>query len=701
MPKFPIIEISRLAEKESWRKEVNRPIYHLHKWWAQRLGSVFRAILIYLLEPSAKDMWDLFYAHNDFDKIVYDPFMGSGTTLGEALKIGARVVGCDINPISSFLVKQELTRVSLDEVEQHMQKLAETIAPKIRKYYVTCDPITQKEIPVLYYFWVKMVVVPSGEKIPLFSRYVFAQNAYPSKKPEAQIICPACWGIFSDRYDSIDSTCPYCGNMFNPQDGPAKGALVRDSNGNKHKIKSLLVDKERLDEKMYAMLVINAAGEKEYLRPSDYDTALYQDAVCQLSLEDLPLPEMMIRAGYNTDQARGYNYHAWRDFFNPRQLLCLGMLLKEIMKIDNEAIREQFLCVFSGTLEFNNTFCSYKGEGTGAVRPIFSNHILKPERTPLENSVWGTDKSSGCFSTLYKTRFLPAKKYLDNPFEIMLNDGGKSCKITSSKPLAPKLVSDWSALSCTKESAYIICGDSAAAPLPDKSVDMIVTDPPYFDYIHYSELSDFFYAWLAPVLRGKYPEFENETSARPYEVQQKCPDEFSRALCRVFTECYRVMKDDAKLCFSFHHAQPGGWAAIADALIGAGFYLEEAFPVHAELMASTSKTNTKEPISLDTILIGSKTKPCNMDDAHIVASKYLELFERASKKLSRADVFVIHAAQRLVYCVNQRLSKTSTLKVLEEDIDNINLPISLQLRRPQQSLNRPRRYPPHGIGADI
>ena len=43
---FPIEFISELAEMESWRKEVHRPIYHIHKWWAKRLGSVFRGILL-------------------------------------------------------------------------------------------------------------------------------------------------------------------------------------------------------------------------------------------------------------------------------------------------------------------------------------------------------------------------------------------------------------------------------------------------------------------------------------------------------------------------------------------------------------------------------------------------------------------------------------------------------------------------------
>jgi putative DNA methylase len=48
---FPTVELSELAERESWRKEVNRPLYHIHKWWATRLGSVFRAITLAALSP--------------------------------------------------------------------------------------------------------------------------------------------------------------------------------------------------------------------------------------------------------------------------------------------------------------------------------------------------------------------------------------------------------------------------------------------------------------------------------------------------------------------------------------------------------------------------------------------------------------------------------------------------------------------------
>lgn len=219
---------------------------------------------------------------------------------------------------------------------------------------------------------------------------------------------------------------------------------------------------------------------------------------------------MAVRPGHNTNQARGYNYFNWRDFFNDRQLLCLGILLERILKVEDKAIRDQFLCLFSSALEYNNLFCSFKGEGTGAVRPLFSHHILKPERTVLENSVWGTEKSSGAFSTLFRSRLLKAKKYLDSPVEVgvsqsLLDDAkvvGKG-KVNSSDRIDVKVTASWEEFAATPRGALVLNGDGARLPVPDKSVDAVITDPPYFDFVHYSELSDFFYAWLAPVLRGE------------------------------------------------------------------------------------------------------------------------------------------------------------------------------------------------------
>src|SRR5438105_12936198 len=72
--------LSQLAERESWRKEIHRPIYHVHKWWAKRLGSVFRGILLGTMLPEGGDLASEFYkTHRFSETTVLDPFLHSGT----------------------------------------------------------------------------------------------------------------------------------------------------------------------------------------------------------------------------------------------------------------------------------------------------------------------------------------------------------------------------------------------------------------------------------------------------------------------------------------------------------------------------------------------------------------------------------------------------------------------------------------------
>ena len=664
---FPIVEISELSEQESWRKELHRPLYHIHKWWATRLGSVFRAVTLAALSHPNADIWSQFYKQHDLsDKIVLDPFMGSGTTLGEALKLGAKTIGNDINPVSTFLVRQALTRVPEKEIHDAFAKLEQVVAPTIRQYYQTQDPHTGRPIPVLYFFWVKTVTTPHGENLPLFSRYVFSQDAYPKKKPLAQILCPNCWDIICDLYDATNLSCPHCNHSFNPQIGPADGQYAHDSSGNKHKIKELLPsDGSPPSHRLYAIMALREDGEKIYLPARPEDRALFAEAEARLLSEKLPLPTLDVRHGHNTNQARGYNYHRWRDFFNARQLLCLGILLREILLLENPLVQEQMLCLFSSTLEFNNLFCSFKGEGTGAVRHMFSNHILKPERAPLENSVWGTHKSSGTFSALFESRLLRAKRYLDEPFELEIERdlfGKKSGtrKTIASLPLHVPCVSSWEELLEQKHAAMILNGNSSQLPVPDASVDAVVTDPPYFDFIHYSELSDFFFAWLAPALAHRYPWMQRPDSSDDGEVQHKDPLTFAHQLSCVFLECHRVLKDQGLLTFSFHHSKAEGWAAIYEAITRAGFQVVAAHPVHAELRSASPKSATPNPISLDAILVCKKrhhhqTYPTQNTAQH-QAEKQLQKLKSNGYRLSSADRFVVLASQLLIPLSQQQLS---------------------------------------------
>lgn len=678
---FPFEKIDAIAEKESYRKEINRPIYHIHKWWAKRLGSVFRSIISGALSDG---QWKDFYEQQNYEgKIVLDPFMGSGTTLGEAAKLGANVIGCDVNPVSTFLVRQALTSLELKVLENEFLSIENDVSEEIQSYYTTRIPSTDTPTKALYYFWVKIVKTPNGEEIPLFSNYIFSKNAYPKKKPDSQIWCPSCEDIFIGKYNSTSEICPKCSFEFNPQVATVRKTKVIDKDGNEYKIKDLVsLTKEPLSHKLYAVMALNDDGKKVYIKPTKYDHDLMEDARERLSSieNELPLPTMVVRPGYNSNQARGYNYNTWRDFFNDRQLLCLGLLLQRILKIENKIIRDHFIVLFSGTLEFNNLFCSFKGEGTGAVRHMFSHHILKPERTPLENNVWGVSgKSSGTFSALFKSRLIKAKKYLDEPFEIFVDKTTKqhtTKKIICSKPIKLNIANSFDEFKKISQNALILNGDSSSLPIPDLSVDAVITDPPYFDFIHYSELSDFFYAWLTKALGGEYEYLNRQDSSHENEVQDREYDNFTRKICSIFKECNRVLKEDGLLCFSYHHSTIEGWMAIYNSVTEAGFDIVAAHPVKAEMSVASPKTSNKKPINIDAILICKKeTKPPVIDDFEFEIIKRVDnlkkRFQSVGRELSEGDLFVVICSQVLSVASTLRLNKVHAENLLKDSLDKI------------------------------
>jgi len=315
------------------------------------------------------------------------------------------------------------------------------------------------------------------------------------------------------------------------------------------------------------------------------------------------LPVAILADGSNTRQAINYNYRAWRDFFNDRQLIALGWLQQAISQLPDASTRDALFTLFSGALEFNNLFASYKGEGTGAVRHTFSHHILKPERAPIEANVWGTPKSSGSFSNLFETRLLRAPDYRAAPFEVTVQGSGKAHR--SSVPFSGSIETVWPIQGNLQPRAiYLSCGSSDETHLPDRCVDLIVTDPPFFDNVHYSELADFFYAWQSLYQRG----FVNgaRTTRNVREVQDADADSFAAKLRAVLTECYRILKDDGLLVFTYHHSRAEGWTSVMEAVFGADLSIVEAHPVKAEMSVATPKSQAKEPIQLDIILVCKK-----------------------------------------------------------------------------------------------
>lgn len=665
---FPFEELSVIAEQESWRKEVNRPTSYIHKWWARRLGSVFRGLLIGGLEKDGIQLFDQYYSHATYrNKVVFDPFMGSGTTITEAVKLGVTAIGSDINPVAATIVRTALEKYDRDEVIATFNLIEKNCSDKIKKYYQAS--YDGNEVDVLYYFWVKVITCDDcSTEIPLLKSTIFSKNAYASKKPEAKSICPHCGHINQVLYNDEHTQCSKCREQYNPQAGNVKGIeYICPVCGKQERIIDYMRRRGTVpQEKMYAKMILDSTGNKKYVEIDEYDIYLYDEARRAVLTYGKFIPEDKIHEGINTNQILNYQYQYWREMFNSRQLLAFAILSEEIMKIQKFELRRLFTVLLSGTLEFNNMFCSFKGEGTGAVRPLFYNHILKNELMPLEANPWGSKASSGSFSTLFETRILRMLDYKQKPFELKIKENGKAEKVFLDGCVVQAKVtekeSDW-----CEGNAIILCKDSAKTNIPTESVDLVVTDPPFFDNVNYSELADFFYVWMKKMNVGVGDNKSDSTRVLG-EVQDNQPDRFSSKLCDVFKESNRVLKREGILMFTYHHSRTEGWVSVYNAICGAGFIISQVIPIKAEMAVSVAIMASKEPINYDLVFVCRKKSEYDQMKLPIdISSEYSNVINRLEKSgliFSEGDKMILQYGLTL-----KHLSERGMSIVSKEDIE--------------------------------
>ena len=126
---FDVAFISDLALREKQIQQNYRPIIAVHKWFARRPGTLFRGLL--LSEFSSEPLRESFYKRNNFPGLrIADPFMGGGTPLLEANRVGCDIIGFDINPMSYWIVKQAIEYLDLAAYDQEAHQLRETLVKK-------------------------------------------------------------------------------------------------------------------------------------------------------------------------------------------------------------------------------------------------------------------------------------------------------------------------------------------------------------------------------------------------------------------------------------------------------------------------------------------------------------------------------------------------------------------------------------------
>ncbi|MCL6536853.1 MAG: DUF1156 domain-containing protein [Armatimonadetes bacterium] len=622
--------ISKLSQDETGKRQHYRPIYSLHKWWARRPGTLFRAIILLATHPDLRDrllrlnpLGDLdvhapYFAPHDLSQwVIFDPFMGGGATLIEANRMGAKVIGCDINPVAYWIVRESLKAVDLARLGACFEQLAQSAGKTIRAMYRTRCASCGADAETLYAFWVRVIpCLRCGQMTLLHKRCLLneglSRNRPLSASNPATVFCPHCLHLFVWS-GAQPAKCPACDATFDPYAGAYNEGYYRCAcSESPLSLLATIRNGARLSERLVAIEYwCPACRARLYKSPDADDLRLLEQIEREFreAEPNLILPDQQIPLGTSSRRWIQHGYRRYRDIFNARQLLAFNALIRAIQAIEDAEYRNCFYTVLSNMLEYNNMMTPYNYPNR-KLHHLFNYHALPLTTTPVENNVWGvSEEGAGTFVNCYR-RYRNAKAYGAAPFERFKDRQGQVIThAVSGERVGARFVASYDALTRTERAAMLFCRDSAHLPeLPDQSVDLVITDPPYYDNVHYSELSNFFYAWLsrlsdAPCFQSELVPHEREAVVN--QGQGKGEEAYLRLLTDVFRECCRVLKDDGAMYFTFHHTNPRAWWTILTAVQQGGFRIVDFFPVQSEYKVNPHIRN-KQALDMDLVLICRK-----------------------------------------------------------------------------------------------
>jgi adenine-specific DNA methylase len=316
-------------------------------------------------------------------------------------------------------------------------------------------------------------------------------------------------------------------------------------------------------------------------------------------------PQELIPRGDETDRLLRWGYIRWMDLFGARQLHGLGVLAARIDQEPDGPVKRALQTAFSDFLRYQTMLCRYDRQ---ALKPtdVFAVHGFPVPRVCCEPALLGT---RGIGSGGYRhalAKYERAKAWCRSPYETVPEEGRRRHIDTSPEKLAPALVKNVVGLP-ERGAALLRRGSLAPGELPAGSVDIVLTDPPYYANVQYAMLMDFCYVWLRRVAPDT-PFFDVPSAKTEQDAVGSANGtdvslvQFTTRLAEVFCAAAEALKPGGAFMFTYHHNELSAYAPLVVACLDAGLAPTRLYGCPSEMRASTH-IHGRNASTVDTVFV--------------------------------------------------------------------------------------------------
>lgn len=541
--------VSATAAREQVNRELHSPVVSVFRWWARRPHSVVGEIL-----DAATGIYGERF-------LVSDPFSGGGTVAFEAVRRGLPIYAQDLYPWPAGGLSAALSDAQPDKFQAAARDLL-TALDHHRSMYTS-----RGGGELAYVIRVRSVVCLNCQaNFYLFPEPLISLSSRSPNEKYAFFGCRSCGAATKVQRASLSFECVGCG-LTQPTNAPKPSSCphceapinVKELTGQGYEWKPTLVGE----------ILSHYDRKRAELRPVAPGDSVFQSP----ATATIPQLKEPVAPGIETRRLLDSGVSHWGDLYTERQAIVLLDALKVISNLKcSNAIKERLAYAVIGAAEMPaylsrwDRFHLKTFEGLANHR--YSSSTVVVEMNPLSPVGRGT----------LPRRFIAAQKAL-----LWLKE---TCK--DAPPV--REVSGADRMRRTKSSRVVVAtGGSDTQALPDRSVQIILTDPPYFNDVQYGELARLFHFWLS--LYRPLSAFDEVNEASPNRTRGNTALSYQSTIAACLKESRRTLAKDGRLVMTFHNKKIAAWESLTGAIIDASFSVIALAVVHAENGGDHCKRN--------------------------------------------------------------------------------------------------------------